>query len=226
MCHRFCALVLLIISFSGCFNYSRNQIKQNPISERYTSECANVKIELEEFYLPGAESAKKIAIYKVKIINHSSAKLLIRYKNFKIITQKAGYTFNALPPYEIFGSSHKQMVVLPYPFPVHHQIEHFRFSVAPFSSRMYQELPVSNHLFTIDSSYYSMHFNKLAVSGISVERILEKIVPEGVVDTGGYISGYLYFEKIRSRNYLFQMELVEADSEKPIDIIQISVKKK
>lgn len=62
---------------------------------------------------------------------------------------------------------------------------------------------------------YARYYTYWDTVPLPTQRMVDLAVPEGVVDTGGYVSGFVYFERVdpeASSQATFQLDLVNAQS--------------
>lgn len=159
------------------------------------------------------EVLKKITPVKVTIYNQTGRQIKVQYSMFCFKGKNNNNVYAAMPPYEIRGTYNEPIVFLPYPFPVQAQIEHNgRFRVAPHCARMYPGLPVYDGSYKIDISYYNSFYCRFAAINLPITEMLSRLIPDGVVEDCGYISGYLYFEKIQlgKEKVIFCVNLIDA----------------
>ncbi len=177
------------------------------------AEAAGVSILVEAQAWTGRpDILDKITPLRLTLQNNSGRLLLIRYSEFSITGLSSQNIYAALPPYEITGTLKDPWIILPYPFPLPSSIDCQKFSVAPYCSRMYPSFPAYQDSFTIDSLYYSRYYTVWAKIDLPTEEMIVKVLPDGVIESGGHASGFLYFEKV-SRNeekLLFTAELIDA----------------
>ena len=176
-------------------------------------ELAGVEILVEtEAWYGRPEILDKITPLRLTIQNNSGKLLLIRYSEFKISGVNSGKIYAALPPYEIRGTIEEPWLVLPYPFPVDPSIDCDKFSVAPYCSRMYPAFPAYRDTFPIDSLYYSHYYTVYSKIALPTVDMIKRVLPDGVIENDGHVSGFLYFEKVnRDEEQLeFTADLIDA----------------
>ncbi|HON10857.1 MAG TPA: hypothetical protein PLE24_08305 [Chitinispirillaceae bacterium] len=177
------------------------------------AETCGVSIMLETQAWTGRpDILDKITPIRITLQNKSGDLLLIRYNVFRLEGLTSGDSYAALPPYEIRGTLDDPWIILPYPLPLPSAVVCQKFSVAPYCSRMYPAFPVYQDSFTVDSLYYSRYYTVWAKIELPTEEMLIKVLPDGVIEQGGYVSGFLYFEKIdrNEEELLFTADLIDA----------------
>ena len=122
----------------------------------------------------------------VSIENNSSSPLRIRYQEFALGTP-AGKWLNALPPFAIEGEEVRALRS-PYAYPVN------GFWVAPYLSPYYPFFPRFVGPFAYDPFFYDTYYPAIRRAPLPTGDMVQKVLPEGVLDPGGRITGFLYFE--------------------------------
>lgn len=195
-------LVLLTLGLVGC----QTQTRLTPASEAQrvagltraaSEERQNVSIVVDAEAWPGDPEIKlHVAPLRVDIQNNSDRPLRVRYSDFALINDSTGDHFAALPPYSIEGSV-SERVVARYDSPLSHVgFRHSRFRLSPFYDGLYPEIGYWEHPFHYDPFYYDHYFGFWAEIPLPTEEMLRQVLPEGVIEPGGSLSGFLYFEPV------------------------------
>lgn len=140
---------------------------------------------------------------RVSIRNGSSRALLLRYRELSL-EGSSGMTYAALPPYDIRTRDVTQ-VASAYPAD--------GFRVAPHLRPYYGgSMEVWTEPLPWDPLYYDRYYPELQRANLPTESMLEQAMPEGVVQPGGQITGYVYFQGYGAaeQTLLFEMDLVDA----------------
>lgn len=165
----------------------------------------------------GVDIAEAVTPLKVTIDNDSGKSLRIRYSDFGLVTE-TGTRYAALPPYSVRGSVTEPVVAGSYR-PIYAVGFRYRgFLVAPHYRILYPTLAPHRHRFPYDPFYYSHYYPYWDAARVRVElptpEMLRKAVPEGVLEAGGELEGFLYFEEMPERlagtQINFHLELVDA----------------
>lgn len=171
-----------------------------------------------------ADVLEKITPVKITVYNKTGLLLKIQYSNFSFRGKKSNFHYAAMPPYEIRGTVKDPTIVLPYPFPVQSTIDYNdKFQVASYCARMYPEFFAYPEPFFVDINYYNRYYYRWAKIDLPTVTMLSKLVPDGVLGNNGYVSGYLYFEKITATDeeLEFCAVLIDANGDKPVGSIRI-----
>lgn len=149
----------------------------------------------------------------VTIDNGGQRPLLVRYQQFTLEAPD-GRTFVALPPFDIAGTVSEPVGYAAVPLD--------RFWVAPHLRWYYPWAPVFDGPFFHDTWYYSRYrpvFHRIA---LPTGDMVQKALPEGVVDPGGRVSGFLYHEDVRGVDGAdFVARLVDAGTGEPLGTVRI-----
>ncbi len=158
------------------------------------------------------EVLTEVTPLRVTIRNNSQNPLVIRYNTFAMVSP-TGVRYSALPPYRIEGEIDSPR--LGNYNPVNEPgFEYDRFDVAPYYSPVYPGLSAYGGPFYTDRyyyNYYSSYWNEIE---LPTAEMLQRVLPEGVIQPGGSVAGFLYFEKIPSELELvrFRADLVNAQN--------------
>lgn len=183
------------------------------------AEQAGVRIEVQgdAWSAEPLELTDTLTPVLVRLENRSGRPLLVRYSEFKLIEPR-GRAYDALPPYRI---DEKVVAAAPVPAPL---FQSGNFSAAPEYRPYFGDdhlgfwenpLP-SNH------AYYGSHYQRWEVD-LPTRDMLARAIPEGVIRDGGFLSGFLYFEKVPSRleRVDFTAQLVDASTQQPLAELRV-----
>lgn len=123
----------------------------------------------------------------VKIDNHGDRALRVRYEDFALVSG-SGRRYAAIPVYDIEGSvlrPTRRMLV-----PAH------AFYVAPYLAAYYPWLPPYDGPFAYDPFYYDTYYRQMKRVELPTVDMVTMALPEGVVDRGGEVAGFLYFQPL------------------------------
>lgn len=90
------------------------------------------------------------------------------------------------------------------------------FAVAPYLAPIYPGFIPAPDPFYSDPEYYDYYYDRWRYLTLPTIEMMQQALPEGVLDTNGGLSGYLYFEKITAsaRAVSFQMDLTAETGER------------
>ncbi|HEY3444892.1 MAG TPA: hypothetical protein VGK67_00955 [Myxococcales bacterium] len=148
---------------------------------------------------------------RVTLENRSGAPVRLRYQDFTL-TSRNGVTAHALPPFKIqragFGGAYAVAPFWP----------HEHFWLAPPYGPYYPGWALWTGPFAWDYPYYELYFGRWELS-LPTRDMLQKAMPEGVLEGGGKATGYLYFQRVQGEpgtEVQFRIHLVDANTEAEI----------
>lgn len=130
-----------------------------------------------------------IAPIKVSITNSSGRPLRIRYKDFSLASG-VGFTAAALPPMKITGSVPGETVAVTSPF-----YGWSGYRLAPYYWPWYPGHSLWYGPFAWDFPYYTTYYAQWPVA-LPTEDMVRRAIPEGVLNSGGRVEGFLYFPQV------------------------------
>ncbi|MBI5545670.1 MAG: hypothetical protein HY901_17420 [Deltaproteobacteria bacterium] len=134
---------------------------------------------------------------RVTLENHSGAPLTVRYDDFALRT--SGFVARALPPFEIQRPGAEGGAGWPY----------FGFGVGAYSGPFYWGWDPWPGFGWWGSGYYPGYYGSYYLAEpLPTRDMLKKALPEGVLEDGGQVSGYVYFQRVQaSEGTLVQLSL-------------------
>ena len=135
---------------------------------------------------------------KVAITNTGNSTVLIRYSDFKLVGAD-GTVYPALPLYKIDGTASAPTSGLygPIGSPL---FLHRGFRVAPYYGGLYPGIPRFGGRFggwgRYDWNDYDLAFGGLHSVKLPTPEMYRNVLPEGVLDPGGSLQGWLYFKHV------------------------------
>jgi hypothetical protein len=150
----------------------------------------------------------------VRIENHSGVPIELVYERFALVIAD-GRAFHPLPLLPLFDGSAAISSLQPTYQPA-------GFFIAPRLAPTYPHLPSWRSSLARDESLYRLDYRKWT-DGLPSRDVLLKGLPEGVLQDGGVISGFLYFDgDARGQHDLtFQADLIAGDWERRVALIEI-----
>jgi hypothetical protein len=134
---------------------------------------------------------------RITISNQGSSPIRLRYGDFALIDRN-GRRYAALPPYRVEGTLLNPMLVEGYSVIVMPQFRFRGFYVAPYYSRIYPGIPVyPRRYYLYDPFYYNYYYADLRSAIRPTVEMLSLALPEGIIDSGGSVTGFLYFQRVR-----------------------------
>lgn len=163
-----------------------------------TSSAAGVNIVTMTPDFPGiVDIESAVTPIKVKITNNGSQAVRVRYADFKLDAAD-GTSYAALPLYKIDSSVATALPVGRY-YPITAPgFRWNRFRVAPYYAGLYPGMPWYRGAFygqPYGWGYYDAAFADVQLPTPEMRR---NVLPEGVLDPGGSLEGWLYFQHVPS----------------------------
>ena len=189
-----------------------------------SDEMQNVSIVVDSQAWSGdPDVTTHVSPLRVDIQNDSDQPLRIRYNDFALVNELNGTRYAALPPYQIEGSVSERVTAV-YDRPIDRiGFGHTNFHVSPYYTGIYPTIAYWRRPFHYDPFYYDHYFDYWAQIPLPTEEMLRNVLPEGVIDPGGSLSGFLYFERVPEdvESVQFRFELTSADNGERFGMITI-----
>jgi hypothetical protein len=159
---------------------------------------------------------------KVRIDNNSSNPVLIRYSEIMLVGP-GGRTFAALPPHNIDASVYAPRLAPGYTPVTTPGFVGRGFDVAPLYGPLYPGLPTATGGFFYDPFYYSHFGDFWRTVELPTDRMLQQALPEGRVNAGGHVEGFVYFQRVDADvpRVRFRMDILNAERGREIGTIEI-----
>jgi hypothetical protein len=125
----------------------------------------------------------------IELENNGQFDMLVRY-NHIALTDEAGHRFAAMPPYDVDATINEASTVRnPY-------YGFNRFYVAPYLRRWYPGFSMYDGTFAYEGSYYSPFITRYRSVKLPTADMVQRALPEGVLEAGGRAQGFVYFEAL------------------------------
>jgi hypothetical protein len=140
---------------------------------------------------------------QVTIENHSGRPIRVSYQDFGL-KGGSGFTYAAIPP--VVAAQGQALVEAP-------NFYYDRFFLAPHLYRFYPGYPLWPDPFYYDPLLYNRLYGYWPAAMPSKD-MLSQALPEGVVQDGGKVTGFVYFEGVTNResHVDFVLNLVDANN--------------
>jgi len=157
---------------------------------------------------------------RVTLENHSGKTLRVSYRDFTL-GGGSGFKYAAIPPMKARGTL-SSSAARPSPSLRQASWEHRGFMVAPHYSYLYPGLDPWPGVFAYDPLYYDTIYSRWP-ERLPTQDMLSEALPEGVVQDGGSVSGFVYFQSVTGRESAvqFEMNLVDASGGEAFGVIAI-----
>jgi hypothetical protein len=123
----------------------------------------------------------------VTIENDGAVPVRIRYNEFSLEAPSTGASYAAIPPFDVRGTEVEPITRLGYR----------GFWVAPYYAPYYPGLRPYYGAFPFDQYYYDQYYPTWVNIELPTGDMVQKALPEGVLDPGGRVTGCLYFRKVK-----------------------------
>lgn len=164
--------------------------------------------------------------------NLGARPLQVGYRHATLVGS-SGFRYQALPPFPTaapVGAVERpgQVVLADYhaarpvqrPHPVHPRAPPTRFYIAPPYVGWYPGIVVWPHPWYWDMRYPTLYATWPAP--LPTHEMLEYALPEGVLEPGGKVSGFLYFQRVeRERAVTLEVQLVDAETSQPLGVARL-----
>ncbi|MBE2253878.1 MAG: hypothetical protein IAE78_30390 [Myxococcus sp.] len=167
--------------------------------------------------------------------NRSARPLRVSYRDCTLVG-RSGFRYAALPPFptpppvgavertgEVVLADYHPATPVPKgvkPRPVHPRAPPSRFFIAPPYVGWYPGIVVWPHPW-----HWHVHYAPLYATWqvpLPTHDMLERALPEGVLQPGGRVSGFLYFQRVeRESAVTLEVQLVDAESAQPMGVAQL-----
>jgi hypothetical protein len=151
---------------------------------------------------------QQVTPIRVSIENNNERPLRVRFSEFSLISP-GNELYSALPLYRIEGTVSEYLAPVGRP-----GFRYHGFHVAPHMARAYPTIPPYTGRFSYDPMY--QHYSNTYWRDVQLptSEMWASALPEGVLDSGGDLSGWIYFEKVDEdmEGFTFRADLVDADS--------------
>lgn len=179
-------------------------------------EVNNIHIEVSTSAWKGDPAIEtEVTPIKVRLENKSKKMLRFSVSDFAFVDSASNKYYSALPLYNIKGSIEKPVVVPGYPIIPRPYFYYYDFHVAPYYGPIYPDIPPFYGPFNYDPFYYQQHYTYWIDIELPTREMYEQALPDGVLDPGGKVEGFLYFEKISPRpaTLYFQAKFKDEDKQ-------------
>lgn len=154
----------------------------------------------------------------VTLTNDSARKLELRYEHFSLAT-RGGTTCAALPPFHVSGAANT---------PIEAYYTPHGFGVARYLGPWYPRWTTWDGPFPYHRAYYFTtwttwdDWRTMLRVNLPSDDMIQKALPEGVLDPGGRITGFVYFEELRDSLHTdFTFRLIDAVTGEPFGVLEV-----
>jgi hypothetical protein len=149
----------------------------------------------------------------VRVRNGSDVPVRIRYGDFTVAGQ-SGLQTSAIPPFQIQRPGTEVVAMAP-------AFASDRFFLYERYGRFYPGLPLWGGPWDFDPMFYDQYYATWKPS-LPTRDMLQKALPEGVLQPGGSAAGFLYFHQLQDKGpVVFSAEIVSASTREPLGAVRI-----
>ena len=206
------ASVLTLAAFGGCVA----DLEPAPSADRVIgldgaakTAVQGVAVLVQADAWPGPlDIETEVTPLKIRIDNNSADPLQVRYEAFTLVSP-TGASFAALPLSQIEGEvselTHTSGA---------RDFYYRDFSVAPYYAPHYPGIDPYPGYFPLNSYYYDTYYHYWTDIELPTPAMQQRALPEGVIDSGGSLDGWLFFERVDDdlERVVFRADLVNADT--------------
>lgn len=222
----FATVTLSIVALGGCSTAElkptskAQQVAGLENAARAHTQGVSVLVQDAE-WLGGVPVSKEVTPLRVAITNNSEQPLRIAYEKFSLVSPE-GVISSALPLYEIDGTVHQPVAINQYSAIADPGFLHTNFAVAPYLGDIYPNVRSSALPFHYDEYYYSTQITQWDGVELPTPAMRVAALPEGVLDSGGRVEGWLYFKEIEDADQVvFRADLANAETGSEIGEVRI-----
>lgn len=160
-------------------------------------QVAGVRVTVQADAWPGDRRvAEVVHAVRVTIANGSGMTLRVKYGDFALVSA-GGRRYAALPPVKVEGELLSPLLADGYAPILAPGFVHRGFYLAPYFGRLYPGLPVWRSRYAFyDPWYYGAYYPSLARAMRPTVEMLGLALPEGVLEPGGQVGGFVYFQQV------------------------------
>ncbi len=166
------------------------------MEERAIESVKGVRMTATSDSWTGRPSVKQeVTPVKVTIRNNHGSPIRVRYEDFALINP-AGERYAALPPYNIEGEIKEPFIASAYDPVASPDFYYQGFYIAHPYAPVYPTVPPATGPFYYDPYYYNRYYRYWMEIPLPTPEMLAQALPEGVINDGGEVSGFVYFERV------------------------------
>lgn len=197
-------LLLMACRDSADLRPTPEYVPLSSAQEEIASDMAPIRIDARPESWPGGRTiAFTTTPLRLGIDNRGQDTILIRYSDFKVYAAPTWSEFSVLPVFPIkpkeagpvVPGTLPMMTAQAYP-PIRDPVFQFRnFRMAPHLRSLYPDIPVHDGPFPYDHTYNQRLSNYWRHTALPNLEMMRRALPEGVLYSGGWLAGWLYFQK-------------------------------
>ncbi len=192
-------------------------VEGTPKAAVATADGVRMEAQVDAWRWTPSDLAHQLTPILVRLENESDRPLRVRFEEFELVTP-SGMSYAALPPFDIEGEVTERVGSYAYAAP--------GFYVAPHLRHHYVGFGVFGGPFGHYPYYYASYYPVYARYDLPSRDMLARALPEGVLEPGGRITGFLYFADLdaidpQPARIRLRYVLVDAEARQRFDVIEI-----
>ncbi len=209
--------ILLTLTVLLCACQSRGDLRPAVPPGQVQDAGVRLALRMDAWYGEPPNLLDSVLPVHVTIENDSTHALRVRYSDLTFVGPILDYA--PLPPYRLAG---RTMIVKSRDPMLVPRFSGSGFRVAPQNYPNYPHREVWSGAWEDRPLFYELQYPKWKGPLPTVDMI-ELALPEGVLEPGGRVSGFLYFEKLRreAEGPVFEFDLIDAHSALTFGVIRI-----
>ena len=211
-----------LLALAACIQQARyvpsspaNVVAGSPHTASASARGINLDVRVNSWSGDPADLEDILTPVKLTIRNEGEHALSVRYRDFSL-SNPQGIRSSALPPFRIHGyASEPAPVIVP-------AFAYSNFFVYPNYGFYGPGLGFWRDDWGWNGGWYGTYYGYWQQS-LPTADMLRKAIPEGVVNSGGSVDGYLYFQKVPkdARELQFDASLMDAQTHRSIATIHV-----
>jgi hypothetical protein len=224
---RSSARIAVLLALAACGG-SQPALKPAPgaqaaeqLEQAARTEAAGVSVVAQLGAGPAGEEIGGATPARVILENRGQQPVRIQYRQFSLVTG-ADQQYAALPPFQISQALVMPMAVLPNA-PIRPEWRGEKFAVARAYAPLYEGAKTVEAPLDYDVAYYNEHYRSWGAGEPPSDTMLKHALPEGILQPGGRLDGYLYYQKLPEgvQRAELRAEIVDASTGQVMETLRI-----
>lgn len=193
-----------------------NLVPGAPRTAREAMAGVSMDVRMNSWNGDPADLTSIVTPVKVTIRNEGPHAISLRYDDF-MISNPGGVESSALPPFKIRGSETELQ-----PMPIAPGFAFNNFEVYPYYGFYGPTLGVWPDDWGWNAGWYGTYYGYWQ-KNLPTTDMLQKAIPEGVLNVNGSVTGYLFFQRVpkTAKSLTFNARLMDARTHQQIGNIEI-----
>lgn len=229
---RPCAIVLAsaMLCLEGCATTPRNPLEPAAFEDPAVAPGDAIEETVEGVHVTAAVEAwpgtpavlDHVTPVRLTIRNDSGQPIRVHLSDMRLVDDRGG-TYAALPLYLINGRAE----IDTYAYRPTPGFDYDRYYIDSPYAPYYGGFGVYDYGYPYDYyDYYDYdrYYEYWNTVPLPTQRMVDLVIPEGVVEDGGFVSGFVYFERVnpaRSAQATFLYDVVDAKTGKPMGRVDL-----